>query len=270
MSVTVDITADPNNEGARVERCANLDAAASSAIAFGWTCTITEPREPLRGRPVAEVHTFIWGTLRQADGDPVASEENLEWWCRRASEPRRGSRVAYVTLRDAGGHVWRNVTVRGNGGLLGHTEQYRLEAAIANALEGHATGLPEPKPGHVRAYDTSHGVNMTPVDLEIRGAQILEWGPFTAAKPVDQNAIRALLTSFPIDVADAIAAQAADSARMLRRQGWERGTTYDIGAFHGDAEQLAALLGARETATPEQVKALEACIRIHLDATEGT
>jgi hypothetical protein len=173
--VNVKITHDPNNAGPREERMANLDVAASHAITFGITCTITVPREPRSGRPVEQVYSFVAGVLLQGEGHPVVTEDSLAWWCRRASEPYRGSSVAFVTLRDAAGKVWPRVTVRGAGGLVGLAERYRLEVALASALAGHATGLLEPQPGHARAYDTTRGVNMTPVDIDLRGATILAW-----------------------------------------------------------------------------------------------
>lgn len=175
MAVSVKITHDPNNAGTREERMANLDVAASHAITFGITCAITVPREPLRNRKDEQVYTFVAGVLVQGEGHPVVDEESFAWWCRRASEPCRGSRVAFVTLRDAAGKVWPRVTVRGNGGLVGLAEQYRLDTAIAKASVGVATGLFEPVPGHARAYDTTRGVNMMPLDIDLRGATILAW-----------------------------------------------------------------------------------------------
>jgi hypothetical protein len=124
--VNVKITHDPNNAGPREERMANLDVAASHAITFGITCTITVPREPRSGRPVEQVYSFVAGVLLQGEGHPVVTEDSLAWWCRRASEPYRGSSVAFVTLRDAAGKVWPRVTVRGAGGLVGLAERYRL------------------------------------------------------------------------------------------------------------------------------------------------
>ena len=75
-----------------------------------------------------------------------------------------------------------------------------------------------------------------------------------------------------IDVADAIAYTAAESARILREQGWQGdGESYDLGAYPGDLAALEELLDRDARfelrSTSEERTALEACIRAHLDAT---
>lgn len=66
-------------------------------------------------------------------------------------------------------------------------------------------------------------------------------------------------------VADVLATQAAESARLLLAQGWDpAGDVYDIGAMPGDAEAAGDLLGRK--LTREEERALELCIRAHLEA----
>lgn len=62
-----------------------------------------------------------------------------------------------------------------------------------------------------------------------------------------------------------ITAQARESAIALLEQGWEGpGSTYDLGAFPGDAEALAERLG--RAPTKEERAALEGFIREAIDA----
>lgn len=80
------------------------------------------------------------------------------------------------------------------------------------------------------------------------------------------DTIKQILLGIDIDTADAIASQAAQSARILREQGWQGGgASYDVGVYAGDMNALETLLG-RETTRDERF-ALEKCIRAHLDAT---
>lgn len=91
-------------------------------------------------------------------------------------------------------------------------------------------------------------------------------------RPVLPAVARILGAIADIDVADAIAFQSAESARILREHGWHGGgESYDLGAYAGDLAALEELLDrdARfaPRSTSEERKALEACIRAHLDAS---
>lgn len=73
----------------------------------------------------------------------------------------------------------------------------------------------------------------------------------------------------PIDIADAIISQSEASAEALLSQGWEgAGSSYSLGAYLGDDEALADLLG-RPTTLDERTR-LETAIRERLTAAART
>lgn len=68
------------------------------------------------------------------------------------------------------------------------------------------------------------------------------------------------LSSFHIDIQDAISFQAAESARLCLENGWDpNGAAYDLTSMPGDLQALEELLGRK--ATREETRGLELSIR---------
>lgn len=84
MSVEVHITHDPTTPAhcPRIEKIANLDAAAITAMRLGWSCRITVPPAPLDGRPQERFFTFEQGRLVEGDVD----DGTRAWWAMRAAD----------------------------------------------------------------------------------------------------------------------------------------------------------------------------------------
>lgn len=68
--------------------------------------------------------------------------------------------------------------IHGSGGIVGggpHNRR-RLQLEIDHATQGEPLGIFEPKPGHARMYTDYGPDGGTPIDVDLRGAVLLDEG----------------------------------------------------------------------------------------------